>query len=623
MGKHTVQTAVASRPSDNSAELDNDDASGTKRGVMASNAATSLHASATSQESRPLIDCLLIVMGFGLCRAWIVSCLSASVASYSLRTDWVYLLAGAGAAALAAFAMTRYAGSLARMHEHLTDYMVGLILASIVCVPAATWLDSPTLLLLGLIVGGAGSGLLQVMWGERFAAQSLYYSLVCAPAAAIVTGIMLSLTTTSNQLVFVVLPLLSGLLLALECKRCRVNWKTGLPEGDVEEGMDAGGALHADVQTEPWTSKGAGEEAAKEEACIGAGARTGTETNTKAPAHAGLFASHQDRMRLAKDTAKLMVSIMTFSFLVRVFDAFPIVGDDPFDLFGGSGSFSLVLVGILFLVVSFLIKDRMNVTFLYRLSLPVMIAGLVAIALLFDQRTPASVIIIGIGYELFDILAWVLFSETARHRGWAWSPYVFGIGVASMYVGMAAGYVLSAVLHPLIESGAAGKGGCAVPVAGREMRRRRPTPWAHSARTGSAVLPGARTHAFHHCTRPAYREEHGSHAHREDLPEDRHPQAAGPHRLRGRLGSPGRRRAAAGPLKGRRLPTIRLAAAVVLPVCRTPRRPPAGREEGPRWPHRLAAGRRAHRLAPCERPSLAGRRAKKETLLGNLLGSFL
>ena len=99
----------------NSAELDNDDASGTKRGVMASNVATSLHASATSQESRPLIDCLLIVMGFGLCRAWIVSCLSASVASYSLRTDWVYLLAGAGAAALAAFAMTRYAGSLARM----------------------------------------------------------------------------------------------------------------------------------------------------------------------------------------------------------------------------------------------------------------------------------------------------------------------------------------------------------------------------------------------------------------------------------------------------------------------------------------------------------------------------
>ena len=35
MGKHTVQTAVVSRPSDNSAELDNDDASGTKRGVMA------------------------------------------------------------------------------------------------------------------------------------------------------------------------------------------------------------------------------------------------------------------------------------------------------------------------------------------------------------------------------------------------------------------------------------------------------------------------------------------------------------------------------------------------------------------------------------------------------------
>ncbi|MEG0503394.1 MAG: hypothetical protein RR547_01995, partial [Raoultibacter sp.] len=97
-----------------------------------------------------VIDYILVIAGFGLCRAWIVSCLSASVVSYDMRTDWVFLLAGAASAALIAMMMTRFVGSLPRMHERLTDIMTGLIIASIVCVPSATWLDSPTLLLLGL-----------------------------------------------------------------------------------------------------------------------------------------------------------------------------------------------------------------------------------------------------------------------------------------------------------------------------------------------------------------------------------------------------------------------------------------------------------------------------------------
>lgn len=349
-------------------------------------------------------DCLLIIAGFGLCRAWIVFCLSASVASMDQRGDWIFLLAGAGAAALAAFVMTRCAGSLARMHEHLSDYMVGLIAASIVCVPCASWLDSAPLLLLGLMAGGAGSGLLQVMWGERFAAQELYESLICAPAAAIVTGVMLSLSASDNQLVFVVLPLLSVLLLGLECRRCRVDWKTGLPEGAVEEEEPSASAAGEPVQ-------------------------------------------------LGADTAKLMVTVLMFSFLVRTFDAFPLAGNDPLAFLGG-GSMSLVLVGALFLVVARPIKDRANVTFLYRLSLPITIAGFAATVLLVDQRTPLLFIVVSIGYELFDILSWVLFSEIARRHDRRWAPYVFGIGVACMYTGMAAGYMLSAVLHPFVESGA-------------------------------------------------------------------------------------------------------------------------------------------------------------------------
>ncbi|MEG0374154.1 MAG: LuxR family transcriptional regulator [Raoultibacter sp.] len=358
-----------------------------------------------------VIDYILVIAGFGLCRAWIVSCLSASVVSYDMRTDWVFLLAGAASAALIAMMMTRFVGSLPRMHERLTDIMTGLIIASIVCVPSATWLDSPTLLLLGLIAGGAGSGLLQVIWGERFAAQNLYFSLTCAPAAAIVTGITLAMSSSDNQIVFVALPVFSMLLLVLECKRCKIEWKTGLPEGVVEEDIEET-TVHSDGYDKP-----------------------------------------RARMHLDKDTTKLMISIMVFSFLIRMFDAFPIVGADPFALFGGSGSFGLVVVGGIFLAISFFLKDRMNVSFVYRLSLPIMIAGLIAIALLFEQRDPLSILLIGIGYELFDILTWILFGEIARKNGKASTSYVFGLGVAYTFTGMAAGYILSTVLSPLIADG--------------------------------------------------------------------------------------------------------------------------------------------------------------------------
>lgn len=356
------------------------------------------------------LDYLIVLVGFGLCRAWIVFSLSASVACFETRTDWVFLVAGAVAAALTALVMTRFVGSMPRMHERLTDITLGLIVASAVCVPAASWLDSPSLLLLGLITGGAAAGLLQVMWGERFAAQDLYFSLACAPAAAIVTGLVLAMSSENNQLIFIALPALSVALLALECKRCNIVWKTGLPEGQMED----------DEAAEP------------------------TDSARMLP---------RERMRLDTSSTKLMVSILVFSFLVRMFDAFPIVGADPFELFGGSGSFSLVLVGAIFLVIAFFMKNHLNVSLLYRLSLPVMIAGLIAIALVFGQRAPLAVLLIAIGYELFDILSWVLFSEIAHREGEGSAPYVFGIGVAYTFVGMAAGYVASAVMSPLVQEG--------------------------------------------------------------------------------------------------------------------------------------------------------------------------
>ena len=285
--------------------------------------------------------------------------------------------------------------------------MMGFIVASIVFIPASAWLNSPLLLALGVLTGGAGSGLLQVVWGERFAAQNLYFSLLSAPAAAIVTGLVLSMTSANSQIIFVSLPLASLLLLVVECKRCGVAWRTN----EDEDGTDEPPAeeLPAD-----------GEQPA--------------------------------RIRLDKASLKLMVSIMVFSFLVRSFDAFPIVGHDPFQLFGGCGSFSLVIVGGMFLAISVVLKDRMNVSLMYRLSLPIIITGLVIIALFFGSRTFWSVLLVGIGYELFDILSWILFGDIARTRVHS-GTYAYGLGVAFTFVGMATGYLLGGALGPLVEDG--------------------------------------------------------------------------------------------------------------------------------------------------------------------------
>lgn len=355
------------------------------------------------------VDYLLVIIGFGLCRAWIVFCLSASVASLDRSTDWIFLLAGAASALGVALTVARVSHSSSRLHDHMAAITTGLIIASIILVPVSSWLDSPPALVLGLVAGGAAAGLLQILWGERFAAQNMYFSLICAPAAAMVTGLLLSMSSPeNNQIIFIALPLVSLFLLACEHRRCGLEWKTSLSFR-----MDQSSSIEVVSVAE----------------------------------------STFQRPRLDGNTAKLMVSIMIFSFLIRTFDAFPIIGPDPLQMFGGSGSLGLVLVGSIFLALSFILKNRMNVSLVYRLSLPIMIAGFIIVAAFFGQRTPGSVLLIGIGYELFDILSWILFSYIAHKKGTSSTSYIFGFGVGFTFIGMAAGYILSSILGPLVAQG--------------------------------------------------------------------------------------------------------------------------------------------------------------------------
>ncbi len=147
-----------------------------------------------------------------------------------------------------------------------------------------------------------------------------------------------------------------------------------------------------------------------------------------------------------------MVSVMLFSLLCRMFDVLIYDYTDPFAFFGDSSLFALVVVGISFLLLAALLKDRFNLALTYRLALPIMVAGFVAIALFSQTQAALSVLLINIGYNFFDILIWILLADIAIRRGL--QPFkVFGPGVAFMFMGMALGYLAGDVINSYIEYG--------------------------------------------------------------------------------------------------------------------------------------------------------------------------
>lgn len=351
-----------------------------------------------------ILDFLLIVIGFGLCRTWIIFCLGAPlVAGATLSLNWMYLAFGALTALAVSFVVNRNGSRSAATRVALFRVTPVALLASGILMPLAIWLDSEPLIAAGFVIGGVGAGPLQVLWGDRFARHSTVFAALASPAAAIVTALVAGLSTDNSSFIgFAVIPILSFGLLLFEANRTGLTW-----DDLVKPAVSEAGAAPEDPDEEP-AAKGLG-------------------------------------------VGKLMFSIMTFSFLCRLFDVVP-ADDDPFAFFGGSAIFSLIVVGVAFLLIVARLRDRFNATLTYRLSLPLMVAGFVAIALFFDTHAAVSLLLINVGYEFFDILTWVLFVDVARRRN-EHALHVFGLGVAFMFAGMALGNLAGGVIDSLVASG--------------------------------------------------------------------------------------------------------------------------------------------------------------------------
>lgn len=367
-----------------------------------------------------LLNFLIVVLGFGLCRAWIVFCLGAPlVFPAASPTHWIYLASGALCAAVVALICRAGGSSIALMRRMLFRITPFALLASGILIPLAIRANSELLMVCGFVAGGIGAGPLQVLWGDRFSHHSVHFAAFASPAAAIVTASVAALSSSQTSFMgFIVVPLLSFGLLVFHADRTGHPWRELVGKSDPDSLRDS-----------------APQSAVAEPAEAMAAQPTGFRAGSRVPLGVG----------------KLMFSIMTFSLLCRMFDTMN-SGEDPLAFLGGSPIFALVVVGAAFIAIVAKAGDRFNPTFIYRLSLPIMVAGYVAIALLFDSHAAISLLIINVGYEFFDILTWVLFVDASRRRNEN-ALYIFGLGVAFMFCGMALGNAASHILDTLVAGG--------------------------------------------------------------------------------------------------------------------------------------------------------------------------
>lgn len=373
-----------------------------------------------------ILSFMTVVLGFGLCRAWIVFCLGAPLVDASARPiHWIYPACGALTAILIAVLCRRGGPQTERVGSVLLRTVPFALLVSGILIPVAVALSSQLLMATAFVLGGMGAGSLQVLWGKQFSEHTVRFAAYASPVAAIVTAVVVALSATQvNSMGYAVVPLLSFGLLLLH-RRIADGRLLGAPIGGASEAPDelqeAAGATVSAAATDA-------SEAQAAQPMEGSG-KTGT---------------------LA--IGKLMFSIMVFSLLTRMFDTMS-PAEGWFSFLGGSAVFALVVVGVAFVLIVHHTGNRFNPTSIYRLSLPIMVAGYVAISMLLDTHAALSILVINVGYEFFDILAWVLFVEGARRRGEN-ALHVFGLGVAFMFAGMALGNTASQAIQEMVASGA-------------------------------------------------------------------------------------------------------------------------------------------------------------------------
>ena len=166
------------------------------------------------------LDFYIVLLGLAFCRAWIVLCLSAAaVTTLVTNSNWAFLLAGSTAAAGVAVAARR-AATQDRFEARMRGLTGALTVSCAVATPIALACGQPIALAALVVVGGAASSFLQVLWGNEYARRPVPFALACYPATAVVIALLIALVIGERGfLAFFVFPIMSFVLLLVETSR--------------------------------------------------------------------------------------------------------------------------------------------------------------------------------------------------------------------------------------------------------------------------------------------------------------------------------------------------------------------------------------------------------------------
>lgn len=344
------------------------------------------------------LDSYVVLFGLALCHAWIVLCLTAPFRTEPNSMEWLVLLSGACAmlvVSLLSLQQSKGEG-VARVEgwfKMLTGILVG---ACIAMAPLAVAVGGVVLQAAFLIVCGIASCCLQVLWGVGFARRQLSFAVYCYPASAVVTALLVAGALADAGIVpLCVFPAASYLLLLVSTSAgYRSDFALDLGEPSSAEASPAGSAEGSDQRPLP-----------------------------------------------VPTMVRLLVSIAVFSFLCRLYDDLPgSLAIDPLSWVEGSSLAALVVAGVGFLIFAMLIGRSFNPLLGYRIALPLMALGMTIIALFFSHHWYLSVLIIGVGYELFDTLAWILLVMLSQRERRRFAPLtVFALGTTATMLGMGVG----------------------------------------------------------------------------------------------------------------------------------------------------------------------------------------
>ena len=365
----------------------------------------------------PVSELFALVCGFGLCRAWAVGALSlaAQPAGGLLRYDEAMLFAGVLALlAVALIAPRAFAApsGLRRMGIALI-VLAALALASMT---AALLSGADGVLCVAYVLAGATSGLLQVLWGERFVLAGVRGALLATPGAAVVVALLLMGVSDllDTPFFFGALPVTVALLFL------------------GRRGILARASVLADPN---------GSGPSLPASALAASVRPAGMPGVAAPVPSGML-------------VRLMTSIAVFSLIGRCLDSFPVGDAELVPQFVAQNYLYLGILaaGVLFCGLVVALGRRFDTLLVYRLSLPLMVAGFVVLTLFMESFTVGSVFVVTAGYEFFELLFWTMLVAVVL-RGGRSAFAVFAWGVAATYLGMGLGMMTSRVAVELIAAG--------------------------------------------------------------------------------------------------------------------------------------------------------------------------